>query len=111
MIVVAIGNDALTVGQLLDRCNQAGTNMSYYLQQLKRGDYLERVASKRDKRSAQLRLSAKGLRLCADLNDIDELYHRFIDNHPSALRDLETTFQTLQRMDDVFGRHCYLNFR
>ena len=81
MILIAIGEDVLTVGQLQERCNHVGTNMSYYLQQLT-GSYVERVASQRDKRSAQLRLSAKGLRLYADLNSIDELYHHFIYNHP-----------------------------
>ena len=53
MVLLAIGDTELSVGELLDRGNYVGSNISYYLKQLTDGDYIERVTSQRDKRSAQ----------------------------------------------------------
>jgi DNA-binding MarR family transcriptional regulator len=102
LILFAIGDDELTVSQLLERGNYGNSNMSHYLKQLSKAGFIERGASPRDKRSARIRLSGKGQKLCSDLDNADSLYHRFVDKSLDDLDNLAVTFQMLRKMDQVF---------
>ncbi|PSH62656.1 MarR family transcriptional regulator [Phyllobacterium brassicacearum] len=102
MILFGIGNDEFSVGQLLERGNYSGTNMSYHLRQLSEGGFVERVVSQRDRRSTPVRLSTKGQKLCADLNAVGSLCNRFVAKSPDDLRNLAVAFQTLHKIDQVF---------
>lgn len=102
MILFDIGNDEFSVGQLLERGSYSGTNMSYHLRQLSGGGFVERVVSQRDRRSARIRLSTKGQKLCADLNTVGSLCNRFVAKNPDDLRNFAVAFQTLHKIDQVF---------
>ncbi len=64
MLLFNIGNDELSVRDLLDRGHYLGSNASYNLKQLVEADYVHRAASQRDRRSARLRLTTKAQMLC-----------------------------------------------
>ncbi|PSH60789.1 MarR family transcriptional regulator [Phyllobacterium brassicacearum] len=102
MILLAVGEDEISVSRLSERLDYGATNMSYYLKQLATAGFLERYKSPRDKRSAHVRLTEKGRKLCADLAHIDAQFHRFLDKHPDDLDSLAVTFLVLHRMDQAF---------
>jgi DNA-binding MarR family transcriptional regulator len=64
MLLFNIGNDELSVRDLLERGHYLGSNASYNLKQLVDAEYVHRTASQRDRRSARLRLTAKAQALC-----------------------------------------------
>ncbi|SDP91706.1 DNA-binding transcriptional regulator, MarR family [Phyllobacterium sp. YR620] len=103
MVLLAIGDVELSVGELLDRGHYVGSNISYYLKQLADGGYIDRVASQRDKRSARIRLTQKGEQLCADLRNAGGTYNRLLARDAEDLRNLEIAFQTLHRLELVWG--------
>jgi len=80
MVLLAIGDAELSVGALLDRGHYVGSNISYYLKQLADGDYIDRIASQRDKRSARIRLSVKGRQVCAGLREAAKGYERALSH-------------------------------
>ncbi len=98
MVLLAVGDTEVSVGELLDRGNYVGSNISYYLKQLGDGDYIDRVTSQRDKRSARIRLSEKGRQLCADLRVAAKAFERAFCVEQD-LRDLATAFQALHRLE------------
>ena len=102
MVLLAIGDTELSVGELLDRGNYVGSNISYYLKQLTDGDYIDRVTSQRDKRSARIRLTERGRQLCADLRDAAKAFERAFCGEQD-LRDLATAFQALHRLELVWA--------
>jgi DNA-binding MarR family transcriptional regulator len=102
MLLFTIGNDELTVRDLLERGHYLGSNASYNLKQLVEGGYVDRSASQRDRRSARLRLSDKGQALCASLGVVDETYHRLVARDEDEVRDLETTYRTLRRLELIW---------
>lgn len=102
MVLLAIGDTELSVGELLDRGNYVGSNISYYLKQLTDGDYIERVTSQRDKRSARIRLTERGRQLCADLRDAAKAFERSFCVEQD-LRDLATAFQALHRLEVMWA--------
>jgi len=55
-----IGKETISVRDLIERGYYLGSNASYNLKQLIDGGYVDRIASKRDRRSAQLKITAKG---------------------------------------------------
>lgn len=103
MVLLAIGDAELSVAELLDRGHYVGSNVSYYLKQLADGDYIDRVASRRDKRSARIRLTEKGQRLRADLRDASMAYERTLNRGDDDQRILETAFHTLHQVELVWG--------
>ncbi|WP_229729181.1 MarR family winged helix-turn-helix transcriptional regulator [Agaricicola taiwanensis] len=102
MLLFTIGDDELTVRDLLERGHYLGSNASYNLKQLVEGGYVDRSASQRDRRSARLRLSEKGQQLCRSLGVVDETYHRLIARDEDEIRDLETTYRTLRRLELIW---------
>ncbi|PLU72534.1 MarR family transcriptional regulator [Sinorhizobium medicae] len=103
MVLLAIGDAELSVGELLDRGHYVGSNISYYLKQLADGDYIDRIASQRDKRSARIRLSVKGRQVCAGLREAAKGYERALSHGEQDRRNLEIAFQTLHRLELVWG--------
>ncbi|PKA41883.1 MarR family transcriptional regulator [Rhizobium sullae] len=104
MILLAIGDSELSVAELLDRGHYVGSNVSYYLKQLGDGDYIDRVASQRDKRSARIKLTEKGRQLRANLRDAAMAYERAVNRGDLEQRMLETAFQTLHQLELAWGR-------
>lgn len=103
MVLLAIGDAELSVGELLDRGHYVGSNISYYLKQLADGDYIDRIASQRDKRSARIRLSDKGRQLCVALREAARSYERALSQGEQDRRNLETAYQTLHRLELIWG--------
>lgn len=102
MVLLAIGDTELTVGELLDRGHYVGSNISYYLKQLADGGYIDRVTSQRDKRSARIRLSEKGEQLCAELRDAAKAFESSFCNEQDR-QALKTAFHTLHRLELVWA--------
>lgn len=103
MVLLAIGDSELSVAELLDRGHYVGSNVSYYLKQLADGDYIDRVASQRDKRSARIKLTEKGRRLRTSLRDAAMIYERAVKRGDQDQRMLETAFQTLHQLELAWG--------
>src|ERR1700722_16820229 len=60
MMLDNIGDEEISVRDLIERGYYLGSNASYNLKQLVDGGYIERRASSRDRRAAQLKVSPKG---------------------------------------------------
>lgn len=103
MILLAIGDSELSVAELLDRGHYVGSNVSYYLKQLGDGDYIDRVASQRDKRSARIKLTEKGRNLRTSLREAAMTYERAVNRGDHDQRMLETAFQTLHQLELAWG--------
>lgn len=103
MLLLAIGDDEISVTQLMERGPYAGTNLSYYLKQLGESGYIERNALQRDRRAARIKLSEKGKELCADMTAIAANCHKIVADSPENIRNLEITFKTLDRIEQTWA--------
>lgn len=99
LMLFTIGDDQLSVRDLLERGNYLGSNASYNLKRLLEAAYIEREASSRDRRSAHIRLAPRGHELCAKIRDIDQSYQQLLVRDTEQLRELETTVKTLRRIE------------
>lgn len=103
MLLLTIGNDELSVGQLMDRGPYGGTNLSYYLKQLGEYGYIERIPLPRDRRTIRVRLTKKAQDLCADLTEVAAKYHELVAGDPENLRRMEVAFATLDRLERAWA--------
>ncbi len=102
MVLLAIGEAELSVGELLDRGHYVGSNISYYLKQLADGD--TSTGSHRSVTSVRPASgSEKGRQLCAGLRQAAKGYERALSHGDQDRRNLETAFQTLHRLELVWG--------
>src|ERR1700735_2641714 len=60
MMLANIGEEEISVRDLIERGYYLGSNASYNLKHLVEGGYVDRQASERDRRAARLKLSIKG---------------------------------------------------
>jgi DNA-binding MarR family transcriptional regulator len=103
MMLFTIGAADLSVRELIERGYYLGSNASYILKRLVEGEYIIRTTSERDRRSARVRLSEKGLALCETIRQIDKTYHQLVTRSEAEARDLEITFQTLMRLEKTWS--------
>ena len=87
LILSNIGQEQLTVGELTARGYYLGSNVSYNVKKLVENGYLLQERSPHDRRMTRVRLSQKGLDLCAK---VDQLYE---ENAARLERDVLTREQ------------------
>ena len=87
LILSNIGEEQLTVGELTVRGYYLGSNVSYNVKKLVENGYLLQERSPHDRRMTRVRLSQKGLDLCAK---VDQLYE---ENAARLERDVLTREQ------------------
>jgi DNA-binding MarR family transcriptional regulator len=103
MMLFTIGPGELSVRDLIERGYYLGSNASYSLKRLVEAEYVLRTASERDRRSARIRLSEKGRHLCERVKQIDRRYQQLVAQNEEELRELETTFRTLKRLEQTWS--------
>lgn len=99
MLLFTIGNDELSVRDLLERGHYLGSNASYNLKQLVEADYVHRSASLRDRRSARLRLTDKAMALCEAIRAMHDNVNRHSVRNVSDAQELDTAFNVLRRLE------------
>jgi DNA-binding MarR family transcriptional regulator len=100
LILFNIGQEELTVGELNNRGYYLGSNVSYNVRKMVENGYLVQERSTHDRRSIRVRLSDKGLALCAQINDMFDRHAIALAEAKIAHDDLSsarTSFRDLER--------------
>lgn len=101
MLLFTIGDDELSVRELLERGHYLGSNASYNLKQLVDADYVHRTASQRDRRSARLRLTEKARGLCEAVRALHDT--RQDVNEPNDANELGIAYGVLRRLERLWS--------
>ncbi|HYH37516.1 MAG TPA: MarR family transcriptional regulator [Azospirillum sp.] len=99
LMLMHIGNEELSVRDLLERGNYLGSNASYNLKHLVESGYVDRAACARDRRTARLKLSPQGLRLVEELRRLEAVRSEAMIRTDSDAQDFEATYRTLRRLE------------
>jgi DNA-binding MarR family transcriptional regulator len=99
LMMLNIGQDEITVRDLMSRGYYLGTNASYCLKNLTENGYVERETSTRDRRSANIKLLEKGKELCDSLRRIDHGKIMGLDKAYRTLLDVERSWSDYLRYD------------
>jgi len=103
LMLINIGGEELSVRDLLERGYYLGSNASYNLKHLVEAGYVDRSASQRDRRTARLRLSERGLKLCEALRGLEAVRGEALIRTDEEAADLETTYRTLRRLERAWS--------
>lgn len=98
MMLSNIGNEDISVRDLIERGYYLGSNASYNLKQLIDSGYVNRRTSKRDRRSAHLTVTPKGKTVLEKLAELEVKWAEPI-LAPDNQEALETTQKTLRRLE------------
>lgn len=99
LMLLHIGNEELSVRDLLERGYYLGSNASYNLKHLVEAGYVDRSPSQRDRRAARLKLSERGLATCEALRKLEASRADSLLRSDSDGADFETTYRTLRRLE------------
>lgn len=99
MMLCNIGNEDISVRDLIERGYYLGSNASYNLKNLIEGGYVDRQASARDRRSAHLKITAKGQEVLAKLSALELQWAQpmLAPENAIAIEAAYTTLRTLER--------------
>ena len=98
MMLSNIGDEDISVRDLIERGYYLGSNASYNLKQLVDSEYVERRTSKRDRRSAHLRITPKGQDVLDKLAALEMKWAEPILG-PEGEEAIKTTQTTLRRLE------------
>ena len=94
-----IGDEEISVRDLIERGYYLGSNASYNLKNLVDGGYVDRQASERDRRSARLKVSAKGRAILDALANLNNTMAEPLLKQEAEAHELEATYRTLRRLE------------
>lgn len=101
LLLYNIGENDVVIRDLKDRGYYQGSNVSYNIKALTESGYLTQERAPRDKRSVKLKLTERGLELCAGIRRLqDELAKTMTDKDGPAL---DVTLETMQRLERTWG--------
>lgn len=99
MMLGNIGDQDISVRDLIERGYYLGSNASYNLKSLVDGGYVERQTAERDRRSARLKVSPKGKVILETLAKLNAQMAESILKSPQEAGELEATWRTLRRLE------------
>ena len=99
MMLGTIGNEEISVRDLIERGYYLGSNASYNLKNLVDGGYINRTSSMRDRRSALLTLSSKGKEILDAMAKLNAHMAEGIVRPEGEGHDLESAYNTLRRLE------------
>src|SRR5579859_4369872 len=104
LILFNIGAVELTVGELTLRGCYLGSNVSYNVKKMVETGYLMQQRSVHDRRSVRVRLSPKGLALCAAIDAMHDRHLAELGNGPLGAATMTDALATLRRFDRFWSR-------
>jgi DNA-binding MarR family transcriptional regulator len=99
MMLANIGDEDISVRDLIERGYYLGSNASYNLKNLVDGGYVERQTATRDRRSARLKVSAKGKTILESLTKLNSQMAEPLLKSESESSEIEATWRTLRRLE------------
>jgi DNA-binding MarR family transcriptional regulator len=103
LMLMNIGTEELSVRDLMERGYYLGSNASYNLKQLVETGYVDRAPSLRDRRSARLRLSEKGMSLCGELRRLEATQADTLIRTDDDSGDFDVTYRTLRKLERAWS--------
>jgi DNA-binding MarR family transcriptional regulator len=103
LMLMNIGTEELSVRDLMERGYYLGSNASYNLKQLVETGYVDRAPSLRDRRSARLRLSEKGMSLCGELRRLEATQADALIRNDDDSGDFDVTYRTLRKLERAWS--------
>lgn len=101
MMLANIGEEEISVRDLIERGYYLGSNASYNLKNLVDGGYVDRQASERDRRAARLKVSVKGRTILDALTKLNiQMTEPILKQEGDAREgDIEIAYRTLRRLE------------
>lgn len=99
MMLANIGDEDISVRDLIERGYYLGSNASYNLKNLVEGGYVERQTSSRDRRSAHLKVSPKGKAILVALAKLNAQMAEPLLKSETESSEMEATWRTLRRLE------------
>jgi DNA-binding MarR family transcriptional regulator len=99
MMLASIGDGEISVRDLIERGYYLSSNASYNLKNLVEGGYIDRQASARDRRSARLRVTAKGRGILETLAKLNVQMAEPLLKQDNEIHDFEAAHRLLRRLE------------
>jgi DNA-binding MarR family transcriptional regulator len=99
MMLANIGEEDMSVRDLIERGYYLGSNASYNLKSLVDGGYVERQTATHDRRSARLKISAKGKTILESLSKLNAQMAEPLLKSETESSEIEATWRTLRRLE------------
>ena len=99
LILLNIGNNIITIGEVISRGYYIGSNASYNVKKLTNTEYIEAIQSEYDKRAMNLKLTKKGLSLCEKLEKSIQNHFDMAEKDKKIKLDMQSGLEFLKCLE------------
>jgi len=110
LILYNIGDSTLTIGELTNRGYYLGSNVSYNLKKLVETGYVIQERSSHDKRSIKIKLSEKGLKLTALIDELFEDNLKKITEFNISKSEIDQSFTLMKKLEIFWTDQVSTNY-
>ena len=103
LVLYNIGKGEVTVGELTNRGYYLGSNVSYNLRKMVQHEYLIQEPSPHDRRSSHVKLSDKGMKLHAKLEELFGLHSRTLGQEGVSADKMKMLEDILRKMEGFWS--------
>jgi DNA-binding MarR family transcriptional regulator len=111
LILYNIGNEELTVGELTNRGYYLGSNVSYNVRKMVENGYLTQERSLHDRRSVRVKVSQKGLEVCAHIDDMFKRHADALTASSADEKEIVTASETLRQLERFWNSSLSFGMR
>ncbi len=101
-LLMNIGENVVTIGEVISRGYYIGSNASYNVKKLINNGYIQQVPSEYDRRTVYLKLTEKGLELCGEIDDSIKCHMNLFENKLKGKFDMNTGIEFLKNVERVW---------
>lgn len=110
LILYNIGDSVLTIGELTNRGYYLGSNVSYNLKKLVETGYVIQERSSHDKRSIKIKLSEKGLKLTAIIDELFEDNLKKIGEFNITKDEIDHSYTLMKKLEIFWTDQVSTNY-
>jgi DNA-binding MarR family transcriptional regulator len=97
-----VGDNVITMGEVLSRGYYVGSNASYNLKKMITNGYMQQNPSDYDKRASYLRLSNKGMELCNKLEHAVNAHMSRFESTASGKLEIERGIKFMKKIESYW---------
>ncbi len=103
LLLMNVADAEVSIRELVDRGYYIGSNVTYNVRHLVEAGYATQSRSERDRRSVKIRLTDKGLEVCAVLNEMEQKHMHAMVHVGKSDEDLVAARDALRGLERVWS--------
>jgi DNA-binding MarR family transcriptional regulator len=107
LLLANIGDEEISIRDLIERGYYQGSNVSYNIKKLTESGFLEQKRSPHDRRSVHVKLTPRALEFTKCVRDMEDHHAKTVEAFGLTPSEVETTLRSLKRLERTWTDYIH----